>query len=557
MKAVSEANKFTVATSPDHYLGFCGVARAGKRLVCAYLQTDQHLRTTTEVMTAISDDGGRTWNSHRSLAHLDCRNDGAIWLSPEINSLGDGRLALLCDRAERTVNQEHVSLYRWQKAERGMSNYLFISEDAGQKWSQPRKIDAIGGEPERLHRLSNGLLLYSCTVSGDRRKPQSQKEIQATLEPQAYYKNMLMASHDNGKTFAPYATLADDEYYSDCEVGLVEFAPGQLLAISRCGDGGGRFGQCSRVRRSSDYGRSWSDPVLVPIYAQRPIPGKLLSDRLLVSWRNYSGTIASCVGILDPEHLPAYEPGCFLRDESRCRMENGIMVMETGEGIGDAATYHFYPAQDDDTEITIEAEMQLEAEDICGCVITAGVRVRLLPGRVEMEDGTGFEMDTSLFHRYHINRKNGRLTIRIDDILKLDCDCRKSAVRNVAFGNRAFTHDEYLRLPETDPRAEFASVHFIRNRSLSRWKSLRVKVSNSCDHAIDWHWNSKNGYLDPYRRENTIILDYNDSFSHADNGYSGWSQLPDGTIVVCDYTRGSPAATKPFIRAYRLAEEDL
>src|SRR6266545_4797992 len=71
MREVPESKRFVVAREPGWYLGFTGMAstRDG-HLVCSYLRTDQHLRTTTDIMIARSEDGGRTWKDHKSIGHL-------------------------------------------------------------------------------------------------------------------------------------------------------------------------------------------------------------------------------------------------------------------------------------------------------------------------------------------------------------------------------------------------------------------------------------------------------------------------------------------------------
>ena len=61
-----------------------------------------------------------------------------------------------------------------------------------------------------------------------------------------------------------------------------------------------------------------------------------------------------------------------------------------------------------------------------------------------------------------------------------------------------------------------------------------------------------------------MVLDY---AYPADCGYSSWTQLPDGKIVILDYTNGGSlesfswdggtAGAAPFIRAYRVSEKDL
>ncbi len=56
MRMVPEAARFTVAQEEGWYLGFSGVARTREgRLVSAYLRSDAHLRTTTDIMVAVKE----------------------------------------------------------------------------------------------------------------------------------------------------------------------------------------------------------------------------------------------------------------------------------------------------------------------------------------------------------------------------------------------------------------------------------------------------------------------------------------------------------------------
>jgi hypothetical protein len=57
------------------------------------------------------------------------------------------------------------------------------------------------------------------------------------------------------------------------------------------------------------------------------------------------------------------------------------------------------------------------------------------------------------------------------------------------------------------------------------------------------------------------MLELNNSFVNGHCGYGGWTQLPDITIFVVDYTKGDgqdmPVQTQPFIRGYFLRESDF
>ena len=71
---------------------------------------------------------------------------------------------------------------------------------------------------------------------------------------------------------------------------MVELEPGHLLAMTRVGFGGGKFGQPSRLVHSYDSGRTWSEPTLTPVYGQRTMLHRLQSGKLLVTYRNRWGT---------------------------------------------------------------------------------------------------------------------------------------------------------------------------------------------------------------------------------------------------------------------------
>jgi len=54
-----------------------------------------------------------------------------------------------------------------------------------------------------------------------------------------------------------------------------------------------------------------------------------------------------------------------------------------------------------------------------------------------------------------------------------------------------------------------------------------------------------------------VRLDRTGSRSPGDSGYSSWTERPDGTVVIVDYTTGNPAAPVPFARAYLTTEDFL
>jgi hypothetical protein len=203
--------------------------------------------------------------------------------------------------------------------------------------------------------------------------------------------------------------------------------------------------------------------------------------------------------------------------------------------------FGLYPLEDDDSSVEVEAELMVKEAQPEGCLIAAGAWVRFEPRRISLADrpAEGFDIDTTQWRRYRIAAREGFLTIRAGGELKLKTVLGKEFTRIVRFGSRGY-----------------ATKHQ-KMRGHSLWRSFSAKVSNRRDYSMDWRWTPAKGYPDQFRRDRIVCLERNGSFAAGDGGYSGWTQLDDGTIVVVDYTRGDPPAPKPFVRAYRLKEADL
>lgn len=375
MREIPDASKFLIANeregAPDKdgwYYHALNVVETNRGLVCVYRRTDAHRAIISDIMTAFSRDGGRTWTDHRVIAHSDVWNQGGLWVAPQLSKLRDGRLVIIADFGSRTSGQSWPKLIDWQKPNRGMWNHLFWSHDDGLTWDGPHKIDDVGGEPGYIIELADGTLVFTRTES---------RETNTIWNPPLpwggnYYRNVAVFSDDGGTSWNRTSILSDDPLQGDCEVGLVELAPGCLLAVTRIGFGNGQFGQPSRLLYSHDKGRTWGNPTLTPIYGQRPIVRKLQSGKLLVTYRNRWGTPGSYALVFDPEETLPYQPSSFIWDESRCTLGDGVMTIQTVEGSGAGVIYALYPAQAPDSRVEIEATLAVTEADINGCSISAG-----------------------------------------------------------------------------------------------------------------------------------------------------------------------------------------
>jgi hypothetical protein len=556
--AVPETAKFTVTR--DDYPGLANpnphgwyykcanvvLAQDGALVACWQI-SDNHTSVLTHLMSARSTDGGRTWGGHQVFSRANVWEHRAVWVVPQMSVLRDGRIVIVCDRGQRSPGQNWPMLSDWQKPDRGMSNWIFWSSDHGRTWSEGEQIDAVGGEPGYVVELADGTLAYTRTSS----KRTDQLKNPPAPWNDIYYRNEIVFSDDRGKTWTRTAWLADSPFHGDCEVGLAELGPGRLIAASRIGLGNGRFGHPSRLLFSDDGGRTWPRVQPAPFYGQRVHLGKLQSGRLLATYRNLWGTPGSRAIVFAADEPPGFQPASYIADETRCELDaGGTLTLRTGDGRAGAVEFNLYPAQDDRARVEIEATLRVDAAEPNGVAISAGCWVRFEPDRISLGDrpAAGFALDARAWHTYRMVRAGGEIAIHVDGVERLREPLGGLWVREVRFGNRYVPQGG-----ETYPR----------NRAVSQWRSVSVKVVNDDrDHSIDWKWTPAQGHPDQFRRDRTVVLDY--AYPASDCGYSSWTQLPDGRIVIVDYTNAQhPGRVAPgghprnLIRAYHVFEHEL
>ncbi|MBY0508172.1 MAG: glycoside hydrolase [Bryobacteraceae bacterium] len=550
-KKLDPARIVTLRQEADWYQHSAGLAAVGNELICTYRRSDEHIASISEIWSCRSRDGGRTWIDHQLLSASSFEKDQACWVAPQLGKTRQGRLLLLSDRGKKLTKFDWPMLSQWQQPPRGMSNHLWTSDDRGKTWTGPRQIDTWGGEPSYIIELEDGSLVYTRTDS----QPTTAKKYPSMPWGPNYYRSTAVFSRDGGQTWNETHPVFDDPLIGDCEVGLAEFAPNQLVAISRIGDGGGRFGQPSRRAISRDGGRSWSEPELFPVYAQRPIIGKLANGKLFMSYRNAWGTPGTCVFAFEAGERFAYQPNSFIWDESVCRLDRRQLTFASTEGNLGCCEFTLYPVEDDESRVEFAAEVMIESAGPEACLIGAGVYVRLLPERVELADrpAEGFAVARGRFHQLRIVNHGPRVEVWLNGEKKLDASTQGIHNRQVRFGNRvAGRRPGNAEGQRNDTKRPLAATLYRDNAGVSHWRMLRVQVQNRRDHSIDWSWNPKQGYPDQFRRDRVLMLEPNGTFSPGNSGYSAWAQLPSGEIVVVDYTSANPPKPHPVLRSYRL-----
>ena len=230
------------------------------KLLCVFTECKHHKdRSYTRIMLTDSVDNGRTWSPKRPLT------EGTAGLSysyncARISALSDGRLVVIVDRVPETG----------EKAAADAVNRLYFSSDDGVSWSEPVETPLRGIVPDKLRELDNGRWISS-----------------AHYKVKGNLTQFCRWSDDQGKTWSDEIVIGYDRRYNLCEVCILPFGGGKLVAFMRENSGLGR--DCIKSI-SYDNGETWSPLVEFPLPGcHRPVAGILNDGRIFITYRFMQG----------------------------------------------------------------------------------------------------------------------------------------------------------------------------------------------------------------------------------------------------------------------------
>lgn len=496
------------------------------RLLLVYSDTEAHWGETTQVLTVLySETDGQTWDKLSEVATADRSKGDERLVTPRISLLSDDRIVVICDHDDFSHFHE----------DQPPGNWLWWSTDEGKTWDGPYKPNIRGFEPDRIMELPDGRLAVGSHIMF--------REAQEFAEIVTY-------SSDGGKTWGNEVTVAHDGYNRFCEGAIVILDGGKEIACVMRENRSG--GVPSFVAFSQDNGRTWSAPQMCPFALHRPYVRQLEDGRCMVTGRHVNGGLGCYAWIGDlKKEAGTYAIGGPRRKYSATLNENGLTIYHKPEH---ECRYSLLPPQDRFSTVNFEAEVQVEGppgEPIafmsCGSIgdiLSIGSNFISL-GRLERTD-LHKKIDFSQPRKVAYRHKGGLLRIQVDG--------EDMIYRNVFRGE---THISDHTSSRPDMRTMFGQWS---NTGSSTWTSVSFSSQNRTLDDWSWNWSASSGeYPDQYQRDRFVQIHANhpDQEPRPDHGYSSWLTLPDGRIILVDYTNYGDEPNKSHIVGVFIAPEDI
>lgn len=508
------------------------------RLLFVYSDNDQHWSQETQILTIIaSDDHGTSWHKLSEVARADLRQGDERMVTPRLSLLSDGRLAVLIDHDDFGHFHEDQPFGMW----------LFWSHDGGKTWSKPEVPAIPGFEPDRIIELPDGRLAVGSQVL--RRESMEFAEI-------------FVTSSDGGRTWQETATIAHDGVHRHCEGGiaLIDRADGRGQELACVMRENHCSGVPSFVTFSQDLGRSWSAPQMLPFAIHRPYVKQLPDGRALVTGRHVNGMVG-CVawaGKLRAEagHYQIGGPRC----PELARLTPEGLVLTNGDDKQRLARYSLLPAESSRSEVRFEARVRIERGEpgkpvammtLCRLLTLRGQPVVLYLGEDFLCLGTPSAdtrraVDLRRMRTVTLHHRAGLLTVAVDgqELLR-DCIVHEE----LPIGD--FIGDDPLR------RTVFGTSW---DQGVSVWESVRYEVKNpTLPHHV-WAWSVTDGvHPDDYQRRRLVKLHGHPDGQDGgiDCGYSSWLVLPEGEVLLVDYSSQGEAPGKSHIVSVRFRPDEI
>ncbi|HEY9077828.1 MAG TPA: sialidase family protein [Anaerolineaceae bacterium] len=517
---------FDVWRSPGRFTKNPDIVRLPKgRLLLVYSDNDAHWSQENQVLTILaSDDDGRIWFKLSEVDRADLRQGDERLVTPRLSLLSDGRLVVLIDHDDN--GHFHIQ----QKP----GIWAYWSTDGGRTWSAHQDTGIPGFEPDRMMELPDGRLAVATHVM----LPDGQE-----------FADVLSCSEDGGQSWYRAATMAFDGYHRFCEGAIIHLKGGELACVMR--ENHSRGIPCFVVF-SSDSGNTWSPPQMLPFSIHRPYGKQLPDGRVLITGRHMNGPIGTYawVGDLKAE-AGTYAPG-GPRSEYHAELSPDTLVITNSPGM-QGCRYSLLPPESSRSHVVMDAVVKVEGP--AGVPVAfmgiskLGIAVQIASNGIRTRSGVDFQKPVNMtqYHRLTIHHQGGWLQVQVDG---------ETVIHECIYWDTDNQADWFAR----DNLAGMTWFGETGDEGRSFWKSVRMDIKNRSLLPFSWNWEALSGKLpDDYQRTRMIQLHVNvmKETNWPDHGYSSWLTLPDGRILLVDYTNLNDLPGKSHLVGLYLDSVDL
>ena len=523
----------TIARNPPVWFGFPEVVQVGERgLMVAHVDGRAH-GGGGDINVRRSGDLGQTWGEPHSFGHrgINC---------PRIQILEDRSVLVLGD-----IRSDIVPLHR--------------STDRGVSWDRIGSLNGTeaGGNPavvpSRVHELKDGSWLISgAWYPGGKPWVGTKGEY---LE--------IFRSTDRGATWKLHGTLQayPDHLHSISEPTILTLPDGRLLLFARENRHDGFRGIKAY---SSDSGQTWEVQELPFCIHGRTHAGFLPDGRIMLTFRSGIGHQALWAWIGDPleEPRPSAASGVHYNDAGSVGIKDGELHIDSDGHRGQFTQYYFRPPTTPECslDITCEAKVTANAGRAATLSIPFCGKLRIYNDHVQLLSTSETEhpeiaIAPELFHTYRAIVNDGELRLSIDgtEVLNTDQINRefiphgwspaRTSKFGLAIGNERRrdwgNHDQADQHPDVwEPNI----TPEVTGHSVWRRFEAVVREPGHADHVISWHA-TRDRFPDQYQLDHIVEIEA--SVHGHDQGYSGWTMLPDGRVFFVNYTDDTSVLVKP------------
>lgn len=494
-----KTDRHTIIDRRDgEYLCFPDVVMAADgRLVAAYNEAEQHVSPEKrDLLVKSSTDNGATWSE---FLRVDVPRSH-------------------CPRLTRLRNDDLMMV--------SSSLYHHLSTDNGLTWTTGVNTNSVHDMLDRVIELEDGTLISTGHLH---RGTFPQPAIR-----QAPAEQMVYRSEDMGENWQPMTVTARARNLVLCEASMTLLPDGRLLSIMR--ENSFVF-EPMYVCISEDEGCTWSDPMPTPLIGHRPTIGVLDDDTLLVTYRNVAPDMGTCAWMGSLEDLLGdfKIQGRHESDSNPILTEDGLRITND-EGVQSLTRYALRPITDPrSAKAVLEADVRVDAADTNGCGLRLGVWWRISPDSItpEIEDAEPVTIEPGCFNTIRLEYEAGVVTLFVNGEMRtqITVDDDHANTRPVLFG---------------------APYPFEENSVDATWRSVSLDIKEP--HLLreySWKWDFKDGLPDQWALDNILELK-NDRYAAApDFGYSGWTQLEDGSFYcVYHHGGGTDEGYEPMFTSY-------